>query len=85
MQEEKQRPPPPPIEIPQLDVSPAVSPGIPFTPLSLQTPILSSGDGGLFSPISPLKGFPITNGLLSPGSEAFLFSPKKDSGDESFK
>ena len=82
VQEQKRHPPP--LEIPQLDVSPSASPGIPFTPFSLQTPIMQPGDGGLFSPISPLKGFPITpsNGLLSPGGDSFLFSPKKDSGDE---
>ena len=78
---------PPPLEIPRLDVSSGVSPTIPFTPFSIQTPMLPSADGGMFSPISPMSGFPMTPGdpltslASTPRGEPFLLSPKQNLGD----
>lgn len=82
---------PPPLEIPKLEVpSSSVSPTIPFTPFSIQTPNFPSGDASsLFSPTSPMLGFAMTpgslGGLASPSRGGpFLLSPKRNLED-SFK
>jgi hypothetical protein len=80
--------PPPMLQIPMLEDSQTASPTIPFTPFSLTASGFSGGDGGLFSPTSPVGGQILTpgafGGLPSPKTP-FMLSPTKQDSDEPFK
>jgi hypothetical protein len=86
---------PPPLVIPSLDdsncsASPMAgltSPTVPFTPFSLQQSGLTALENvALFSPGSPMGSFALPSvgfaGLTSPTGQAFVFSPKTESGGE---
>jgi hypothetical protein len=82
---------PPPLQI-AIPASPTLPGPIQFTPFSLPTPTFGTGDGGLFTPVSPGLMTPSPFGLQSPKLDgqaptAFggLFSPFKTGDGETFK